>query len=132
MYWDGLGAVGPNSITAAMSGRAALSSGNALRKALSEDNVAGKIKNSLGNAAGKAKSGASKGGSSLDSSTIKYDPYTGVKKASQYLIEQGVPREYRKKILESFNIETIKLEKAGDSTYGFLFNKQVYIRGRHF
>ena len=73
MDWGGLGAVGLNSITAAMSGRAALSSGNALRKALSEDNVAGKIKNSLGNVAGKVKGGNLKKSSSYTDRLIVSD-----------------------------------------------------------
>lgn len=49
------------------------------------------------------------------------DAYDGVKQASEYLKQQGVPRQYRKQILESFDIGTIKLETAGDSTYGLRF-----------
>jgi len=56
--WAGIGAVGLNMFAAKLSASAVLSNGNSLRKMLSEDNVAGKIKNSLGNAAGKVKSGA--------------------------------------------------------------------------
>ena len=55
--WAGIGAVGLNMFAAKSSASAVLSNGNSLRKMLSEDNVAGKIKNSLGNAAGKVKSG---------------------------------------------------------------------------
>ena len=47
--------------------------------------------------------------------------YDGVKQASEYLQSQGVPRLYRKKILESFDVKTIKLQTAGDSTYGLRF-----------
>ena len=47
--------------------------------------------------------------------------YDGVKQASEYLQEQGVPRVYRKRILESFDVETIKLQTAGESTYGLRF-----------
>ena len=47
--------------------------------------------------------------------------YDGVKQASGYLQSQGVPRAYRKQILESFDVETIKLQTAGDSTYGLRF-----------
>ena len=47
--------------------------------------------------------------------------YDGVKQASEYLQSQGVPRAYRKQILESFDVETIKLQTAGDSTYGLRF-----------
>lgn len=49
------------------------------------------------------------------------DPYAGVKDASEYLKSQGVPRAYRKQILESFDVDTIKLQTAGDSTYGLIF-----------
>ena len=48
-------------------------------------------------------------------------PYDGVKQASEYLKSQGVPRKYRKQILESFDINTIKLQIAGDDTYGLRF-----------
>lgn len=44
------------------------------------------------------------------------DPYDGVKQASGYLKSQG-----RKQILESFDVDTIKLQTAGDSTYGLRF-----------
>ena len=47
--------------------------------------------------------------------------YDGVRQASKYLKEQGVPRQYRKQILESFDVRTIKLEKAGENTYGLRF-----------
>ena len=59
--------------------------------------------------------------SSESESGITYDPYAGVKQASEYLQSQGVPREYRKQILESFEIETIRLQTAGDDTYGLRF-----------
>lgn len=47
--------------------------------------------------------------------------YAGVKQAAQYLKNQGVPRLYRKKVLESFDIDTVKLEIAGKDTYGLRF-----------
>ena len=34
---------------------------------------------------------------------------------------QNVPRQYRKQILESFDVRTIKMETAGDATYGIRF-----------
>ena len=49
------------------------------------------------------------------------DVYDGVKQASEYLKKQGVPRQYRKQILESFDVRTIKLEIAGENTYGLRF-----------
>ena len=57
-------------------------------------------------------------GESGSNSVYSYD---GVKQASEYLQSQGVPRVYRKQILESFNVEKIKLQTAGDSTYGLRF-----------
>lgn len=57
-------------------------------------------------------------GESGSNSVYSYD---GVKQASEYLQSQGVPRVYRKQILESFNVETIKLQTTGDSTYGLRF-----------
>ena len=49
------------------------------------------------------------------------DVYDGVKQASEYLKQQGVPRQYRKQILESFDVRTIKLKTAGENTYGLRF-----------
>lgn len=49
------------------------------------------------------------------------DVYGGVRYASEYLKQQKVPRKYRKQILESFDICTIKLKIADDSTYGLRF-----------
>jgi hypothetical protein len=37
------------------------------------------------------------------------------------LKSQGVPRQFRKQILESFDVRTIKMETAGDSTFGIRF-----------
>ena len=49
------------------------------------------------------------------------NPYDGVKQASEYLKTQGVPRAYRKQIIESFDIETIGLQIADEKTYGLRF-----------
>ncbi|MGL6159782.1 RHS repeat-associated core domain-containing protein [Microbulbifer sp.] len=46
------------------------------------------------------------------------DPYAGVKEASKNLQEAGVPRVYRKQIIDSFEIETINPRQAGTSEYG--------------
>jgi hypothetical protein len=51
----------------------------------------------------------------------RIEPYSGVKMASQYLIDMGLPRNVRKEILEAFNVGTIKMEVAGNSTYGIRF-----------
>jgi len=37
------------------------------------------------------------------------------------LKEQGVPRKYRKNILDSFDIETIKVRRATDSEFGLRY-----------
>ena len=47
--------------------------------------------------------------------------YDGVKRASEYLKQSGVPRQYRKQILKSFEVGTIKLEIADANTYGLRF-----------
>ena len=49
------------------------------------------------------------------------DPYIGVKQASEYLKYQGVPREFRKTTIESFERGTIKLDVASSNTYGLRF-----------
>ena len=49
------------------------------------------------------------------------DVYAGVKEASQYLKEIGLPRNVRKDILESFDVKTIKVEQAGSNSYGIRF-----------
>ena len=49
------------------------------------------------------------------------DCFKGVKLASQYLREMGVSRAKRKEILESFEIGTIKVQKAGVNEYGIRF-----------
>ena len=61
---EDVGAVILNGATAVISGKNALSSASALRKMASEANVAGKIRRSLGNAAGKIKSKFTRGVSS--------------------------------------------------------------------
>ncbi|MFL0504205.1 hypothetical protein ACH0B5_00530 [Ureibacillus sp. 179-F W5.1 NHS] len=61
------------------------------------------------------------------------DPYIGVKQASEYLKSQGVPRQFRKNTLESFEIGTIRLDIAGSNTYGLRFydNINAYAKGRY-
>lgn len=53
------------------------------------------------------------------------DPYNGVKQASEYLQSQGVPRQFRKTTLESFEIGTIKLDVADSNTYGLRFYDDI-------
>ncbi|WP_157493018.1 RHS repeat domain-containing protein [Dyadobacter tibetensis] len=47
--------------------------------------------------------------------------YSGVKQASNYLQEIGIPRSYRKEILQSFETETISLRIANMNTFGLRF-----------
>lgn len=56
------------------------------------------------------------------SQKVSNPTYDGVKDASAYLKEQGVPRDFRKQHLESFDVRTIKMENATDSTYGLRFH----------
>ena len=72
------------------------------------------------NAADAYQSATEKENSKSGSSSVD-DVYDGVKKASEYLKQQGVPRKFRKQILESFDVRTIKLETAGENTYGLRF-----------
>jgi len=65
----------------------------------------------LGNGVSEAKSGIN-----------QLEPYAGVKQASEYLKSQGVPRNVRKKVLESFDTRTIYMDKAGESTFGIRFH----------
>ncbi|AKL98220.1 hypothetical protein [Endomicrobium proavitum] len=47
--------------------------------------------------------------------------YAGVKEASAYLMSQGVSRNRRIEILNSFDIRTITVSKADNATYGLRF-----------
>jgi RHS repeat-associated protein len=47
--------------------------------------------------------------------------YKGVRSASNYLREIGVPRKYRIQVLQSFEIETISLRVANQSSIGLRF-----------
>jgi Pre-toxin TG len=62
-----------------------------------------------------------------------HDPYAGVKQASEYLKSQGVPRKYRKQVLESFDVRTISVEVADENTYGLRFYDDInaYAKGRY-
>lgn len=46
------------------------------------------------------------------------NPYQGVREASQWLQEQGVPRQYRVEALQSFSPGTVSLQTADSSVYG--------------
>lgn len=100
----------------------ALKSGKEVGNILKENSISSQIKDGItsfaSNNGGYVDLGADVGGKSGNGSV---DAYDGVKQASEYLKQQGVPRQYRKQILESFDVGTIKLETAGDSTYGLRF-----------
>ena len=49
------------------------------------------------------------------------DVFAGVREASLFLREQGVPRSIRKEVLESFDVATIRVEKASSRTFGLRF-----------
>ena len=50
------------------------------------------------------------------------DPYKGVKDASAYLRSMGVNRAQRKQIIDSFEINTLSVLKAGNSQFGTRFH----------
>src|SRR5699024_2227549 len=55
-----------------------------------------------------------------------------VREALEYLKSEGVPRKYRKQILESFDMGTIKMEAAGENTFGIRFyGGNANIKGRY-
>ncbi len=56
----------------------------------------------------------------LESQTAS-DGYFGVRQASKYLMEQGVPRSARVEILRSFEVETIHLHRAGNAEFGIRY-----------
>jgi hypothetical protein len=60
-------------------------------------------------------------------------PYAGVRAASEFLIQQGVPRAARVQIINSFEIETLTLKTAGSSTFGLRFfdNVNALAKGRY-
>jgi len=49
------------------------------------------------------------------------NPYQGVRKASEYLRSMKVSRRKRKEIIESFDISTISVRRAGDNFYALRF-----------
>jgi len=49
------------------------------------------------------------------------NPYAGVQEASAYLKAQGVPRDARVQILQSFDVRTIQVRQAGGSEFGLRY-----------
>ncbi len=66
----------------------------------------------------------------LGLSRCSSDAYKGVKDASAYLKKQGVPRKFRKQILESFEIHSLRVRKATDSEYGLRYFDGVNAKAR--
>ncbi|KMQ50390.1 putative insecticidal toxin protein [Chitinispirillum alkaliphilum] len=56
--------------------------------------------------------------------------YSGVREASSYLKKQGVPREARKEILESFDVRTIKVRKSSSSEFGVRYFDGINAQAR--
>jgi len=50
------------------------------------------------------------------------DPYKGAKDASAYLRSKGVDRDTRRQIINSFELDTISLQKAGNNQFGTRFH----------
>lgn len=49
------------------------------------------------------------------------DSFAGVREASQYMRDAGVPRSVRKEVVDSFERGTISVQKAGTDTYGLRY-----------
>ncbi|UXK11311.1 hypothetical protein NYP80_02605 [Erwinia pyrifoliae] len=50
------------------------------------------------------------------------DPYKGAKDASAYLRSMGVNRAQRKQIIDSFELDTLSVQKAGNNQFGTRFH----------
>ena len=61
------------------------------------------------------------------------EAYAGVRQASQYLRETGVPRHIRKQVLESFDRQAIRVRVAGEAEYGIRYfdNINAWPKGRY-
>jgi hypothetical protein len=51
--------------------------------------------------------------------------YAGVRKASKFLQDIGVPRDVRKQAIEAFDILSIKLRRVGDFEYGIRYYDNI-------
>ena len=65
--------------------------------------------------------------------SLTSNPYAGVQEASAYLRAQGIPREIRKQVFQSFYMQTIKVRQAGVSEYGLRYfdNVNAFAEGRY-
>ena len=59
--------------------------------------------------------------------------YAGVKEASKFLQNSGVPREFRKQILDSFDTKNIKVRSATNAEFGMRYfdNVNAWEKGRY-
>jgi len=53
------------------------------------------------------------------------DPYAGLRAVSRYLRDQGVPRDLRKDIIDTFVKETIRMRQAAANEYGFRYYDDI-------
>jgi hypothetical protein len=58
------------------------------------------------------------------------NPYAGVQEASAYLNAQGVPRDARVQILQSFDVRTLQVRQAGGSEFGLRYFDGVNARAK--
>ncbi len=58
--------------------------------------------------------------------------YNGVRRASQFLQDIGVPRNIRKQVIESFDVRTINVRMASNAEYGIRYfdNINAFPKGR--
>lgn len=61
------------------------------------------------------------------------EAYAGVRQASQYLREAGVPRHIRKQVLESFDRQAMRVRVAGEAEFGIRYfdNVNAWPKGRY-
>ncbi len=61
------------------------------------------------------------------------DPHAGTRDAAKLLQDAGVPREFRKQVMDSFEPGTMRVRTVGDSDYGMRFydNENAWARGRY-
>jgi hypothetical protein len=61
------------------------------------------------------------------------EAFSGVRQASKFLRDNGVPRSIRKQVLESFDRQSMRLRVAGDSEFGLRYFDDInaFARGRY-
>ena len=71
--------------------------------------------------------------SMIEFESILGQRYAGVKEASQYLQDAGVPRYIRKQVLQSFDVKTLYLRQASNNEFGIRYfdNVNAWEKGRY-